>query len=47
MKVKKSKIVMSGTSIISRVFMIEKVPGKSIDELVQEAIMSKLTTRFL
>ncbi|WP_265444119.1 type IV pilus assembly protein PilM [Acetivibrio straminisolvens] len=42
MKVKKSKIVMSGTSIISRVFMIEKVPGKDIDELVYNEIVSNM-----
>ena len=42
MKVKKSKIVMSGTSIISRVFMIEKVEGKDIDEIVTDAIKSNM-----
>lgn len=42
MKVKKSKIVMSGTSIISRVFLLEKVPGEDIDNLVNKAITANL-----
>lgn len=42
MKVKKSKIVMSGTSIISRVFLIEKVSGKDLDTLVSETISDKM-----
>lgn len=42
MKVKKSKIVMSGTSIISRVILIEKIPGQDIDTLVNNAITENL-----
>lgn len=37
-KSKNAKIVMSGTNIISRVFMIDKAPGQDIDGIVREAV---------
>lgn len=40
MKVKKSKIVMSGTSIISRVFMVDKVEDKDINDVITSTIKS-------
>lgn len=42
MKAKKSKIVMSGTSIISRVFLIEKVADQDIDTVVKNAIVKNM-----
>ncbi|TYQ16279.1 UNVERIFIED_CONTAM: type IV pilus assembly protein PilM [Acetivibrio alkalicellulosi] len=42
MKVKKSKIVMSGTSIISRVFLVDKEVGRDLDDIVNEAIADKM-----
>ncbi|MFZ5989999.1 MAG: pilus assembly protein PilM [Bacillota bacterium] len=42
MKVKKSKIVMSGTSIISRVFLLEKIPGMDLDTVVTDAITANM-----
>jgi len=37
-KSKNAKIVMSGTNIISRVFMIDKAPGQDIDAVVRAAV---------
>jgi type IV pilus assembly protein PilM len=42
MKVKKAKIVMSGTSIISRVFMVNKVGEQATDEVVRAAILQNM-----
>lgn len=42
MKVKKSKIVMSGTSIISRVFLVQKVGDQDIDSVVKSAIIKNM-----
>ncbi|MEN8906095.1 MAG: pilus assembly protein PilM [Clostridiales bacterium] len=42
MKVKKAKIVMSGTSIISRVFMVNRISGHETDEVVKEAILQNM-----
>ena len=42
MKVKIEKIVMSGTSIISRVFLVEKVKGKDFDTVVSETIADQM-----
>lgn len=35
---KNAKIVMSGTNIISRIFMIDKEPGRDIDSLVRSTV---------
>ena len=42
MKVKKSKIVMSRTSIISRVFLIEKSKEKDFDTIVLDTITDQM-----
>ena len=42
MKVKKSKIVMSGTSIISRVLLVEKELGQDLDSMINSAIVKSL-----
>jgi type IV pilus assembly protein PilM len=41
-KCKKAKIVMSGTSIISRVFMVNKLSGQETDKVVKEAILQNM-----
>lgn len=42
MKAKNAKIVMSGTNIISRIFMVEKQPGESIDALVKSTVIQNM-----
>ncbi|HHV30230.1 pilus assembly protein PilM [Acetivibrio mesophilus] len=41
-KAKSAKIVMSGTNIISRVFVIEKIPGEDMNHLVRTTISQSM-----
>ncbi len=41
-KAKNAKIVMSGTNIISRIFMVEKLPGQDIDTVVRETVSQNM-----
>ncbi|MFZ5989681.1 MAG: type IV pilus assembly protein PilM [Bacillota bacterium] len=41
-KAKNAKIVMSGTNIISRIFMIEKIPGEDLNNLVRTTISQSM-----
>ena len=41
-KTKNAKIVMSGTNIISRVFMVENIPGENLDNTVRMTISQSM-----
>jgi len=41
-KAKNAKIVMSGTNIISRVFVVEKIPGEDMNHLVRTTISQSM-----
>ncbi|TYQ16803.1 UNVERIFIED_CONTAM: type IV pilus assembly protein PilM [Acetivibrio alkalicellulosi] len=41
-KAKNAKIVMSGTNIISRVFMVENIPGENLDDTVKMTISQSM-----
>ncbi|GAE87344.1 pilus assembly protein PilM [Acetivibrio straminisolvens] len=41
-KAKSAKIVMSGTNIISRVFVVEKIPGEDMNQLVRTTISQSM-----
>lgn len=41
-KTKNAKIVMSGTNIISRVFMVENIPGEDLDNTVKMTISQSM-----
>lgn len=41
-RAKNAKIVMSGTNIISRIFMIEKIPGEDMNSLVRGTIAQSM-----
>lgn len=41
-RTKNAKIVMSGTNIISRVFMVENIPGESLDNTVKMTISQSM-----
>ncbi|NLD46868.1 MAG: pilus assembly protein PilM [Clostridiaceae bacterium] len=41
-RAKNAKIVMSGTNIISRIFMIEKIPGEDLNQLVRHTISQSM-----
>lgn len=41
-KAKNAKIVMSGTNIISRIFMVDRQPGQDIDTVVRNAVAQNM-----
>ncbi|MCX7746079.1 MAG: type IV pilus assembly protein PilM [Clostridia bacterium] len=41
-KAKNAKIVMSGTNIISRIFMVDMVPGESLDNLINQTVAQNM-----